>query len=178
MWYLPHKQSQGGSLAYILPPPVWHLPTRGSSLLSQISFATTCCLASFLCLQLSCQWLLSFCLSIHWKSNKHKAGCVPDMWSVQPTTCHWQGHKARLGENMRVTLHATWTFQAPLRTHLAVMILFCPIPSWPDFYFQPVLPLGSPFLFLDFPFILWFNNWRWDFFTYYSRCTKLGLYYS
>lgn len=103
---MPSPQAISGRESYILPPPLWHLPTRGSSSLSQISFATTCCLASFLGLQLSCQWLLSFCLSIHWKSNKHKAGCVPDMWSVQPTTCHWQGHKARLGENMRVALHA------------------------------------------------------------------------
>ena len=28
------------------------------------------------------------------------------------------------------------------------MILFCPIPSWPDFYFQPVLLLVHQFYFL------------------------------
>ena len=104
---VPSPQAVSGRESYILPPPLWHLPTKGSSTLSQISLATTSCLASFLCPQLRCQWLVSSYFSVHWKSNKHRAGCVPDTGSVQPTTCHWQGRKARLGEHVRVAVHAT-----------------------------------------------------------------------
>lgn len=48
---------------------------------------------------------------------------VSDMCSVQPRACHWQGHKTRFGENLRVTLHAT-AFPSPLRTSLGLSSCF------------------------------------------------------
>lgn len=114
------------------------------------------------------------------KNQTSTSRAVSDVGCVQPRARHWQGHKTRFGENIRVCLHATtFNMSSPSKNPFGISHpgLSNSFLTWHLFPACTTSWVTSSIAW--FPFILWLSDWRWkDFFTCYSQTTRLGSYYS